>query len=253
MKPELKHLEENESFYETEYLLRKDIHHRKGEILKLEHINAKHCREIERLNEYLNEKDRSVGKCLRRIDELLQDKARVEQILETTSDVSGENMFEYLKVLLINLSRKEGNAPIKPDDIDVKYIEAASRYCFPVLFDKYALLDEDDTNKIKIQFAEYILRMFGLENMYEYENLHTRGEIELEFIDHRSDADENAEDRHKIELADSVLHKFRIETMAKYEELIERGDIDIATIDYRGGLETRHVRDTGYNTVRKFR
>lgn len=46
MESESKHLDKTESCYETEYLLRKDIHYRKGEILKLEHINAKHCREI---------------------------------------------------------------------------------------------------------------------------------------------------------------------------------------------------------------
>ena len=169
MEPESKH--SGESFYETEYLLRKDIHYRKGEILKLEHTNAKHCREIERLN------------------------GRISTILETTQDSLPndqinrinelKNLFEYLKSLLIELSRKEGNSPINPDDINVKYIEVACRYCFPVLFDKYAILDQDDTNKIKIQFAEHVLRQFGLEDMYEYENLHTRGEIDIEFIDRR--------------------------------------------------------------------
>lgn len=233
MPEKLKHLDEIESFHEIEYFLSQEIHSRDGELLRLEHQNAKHCREIERLN------------------------ARISTILETTPDVSDESqdtisddkidritelkdLFEYLKALLIHFSRKEGNAPINPDDIDVKYIEAASRYCYPVLFDKYAILDQDDTTKIKIQFAEHILRQFGLVDMYKYENLYTKGEIDLVFVDRRDDAVQkdprsrlNEDDEHKIELADSILGKFGIETMAKYEELAERGDIGIDILDHR--------------------
>ena len=61
MKSETKHLDKTEACYETEYALYKDIHYRKGEILKLEHINAKHCREIERLQGMLNEEDNSIN------------------------------------------------------------------------------------------------------------------------------------------------------------------------------------------------
>jgi hypothetical protein len=56
-------------------------------------------------------------------------------------------MFDHLKDLLLKLSREKGNTPINPDDIDVKYVEATCLYCFPVLFDKYALLDQDDSIK----------------------------------------------------------------------------------------------------------
>jgi len=41
MESKSKHLDE------TEYALLKQIHFRDGEILKLEHINAKYCREID--------------------------------------------------------------------------------------------------------------------------------------------------------------------------------------------------------------
>ena len=219
MESESKYLDKTEACYEVEYALRQDIHFRKGEIIKLEHINAKHCREIERLN------------------------ARISKILDPTSDVSHENLFEYLKALLVVLSEKEGNASINPDDIDVKYIEAASRYCYPVLFDKYAVLDQDDSVRHKIEMAEDILHKFDITEMYEYENLINRGEIDLKFIDTRvyldcakkmpSLEDMGGETKLKTELADRILHRLGIETMAKYEELVERGDIDLKLIDRR--------------------
>ena len=46
-------IQDDESQYETEYALRKDIHYRKGEILRLECICARHYRTIEKLTKRL--------------------------------------------------------------------------------------------------------------------------------------------------------------------------------------------------------
>lgn len=183
MESESKYLGKTEVCYETEYDLRQWIHSRVGEILRLEYINAKQGREIERLNA--------------RISTILETSA----ILETTPGISDEvwekgsdkidritelkNLFEYLKALLIKLSHKGENTPINPDDIDVKYIEAASRYCYPVLFDKYAILDQDDSIKDKVQLANDILHKFGLTEIYEYENLINSGEIDFVCVGRR--------------------------------------------------------------------
>ena len=213
MKSETKYLDKTEVCYETEYALRKDIHYRKGEILKLEHINAKHCREIERLQGMLNEEGNSindlnvkhrndVATLANRINELefelnMRNVPAMKESLKSSARLAIKqddqinrinelkNMFEYLKVLLINLSHKEGNQPINPDDIDVKYIEAASRYCFPVLFDKYAILDQDNNHKIEL--ANSILDKFGIETMEMYEMLIMYGEIGIAFIDNRDE------------------------------------------------------------------
>ena len=158
MTEESKHLERTEACYETEYSLRKDIHYRKGEILKLEYINAKYCREIERLSE------------------------QVSALLSPASNANTD-LFEYLKALLIELSSKDGVASINPDEIDVKYIEASSRYRYPVLFDKYAVLSEDD--KHKIELANSILYNFGIETMAMYERVIMDGDIDIRYIDNR--------------------------------------------------------------------
>jgi hypothetical protein len=50
MKSELKYLDKTEGCYEVECALRQEIHSKTGEILKLECLNAKQCRDIERLN-----------------------------------------------------------------------------------------------------------------------------------------------------------------------------------------------------------
>lgn len=230
----------DEEHYELEYNLRKDINYRKGEIERLEYVVAKHCREIERddkkiknlelelsirdiprmkeslkssarlaikqddeierLSAINDEKDKSIGKCLRRIDEHLQDKARLT--------IDSNLKSGYIKDLEFKLSiRKEDPDPVEEitifkdfylfarqliltthldvnrDDVDLKYMKSAFRYMIPCLDDPRALLSEDE--------------------------------------------------KHKIELADSILHMFRIETMAEYEEFVLRGDIDIATIDHR--------------------
>ena len=172
MKLELKYLDKTEACYETEYALRKDIHYREGEILKLEYINAKHCREIERLN------------------------ARIFTILETTSDVPEtvrgdqidhitecKDLFEYIKSVIVVLSEKEGNRPVDPSVIDVKYIESAVRYTMPGYFDIYALIGDSDRHKIEL--ADSILHKFGIETMAKYEELVERGDIGIDILDHR--------------------------------------------------------------------
>lgn len=194
--------------HETEYALRKDIHYRKGEILRLEYLNAKHRREIERLNVTNDEKDKSIGKCLRRIDEHLQDKARATIDLKLKNGYI-KDLELYIKDLESKLSNREEDFDTDEEttvfkdfylfarqlilktyldvnrcDVDLKYMKSAFRYMLPCLGDPRALLSEND--------------------------------------------------KHKIELANSILHKFGVETMDKYEELVMRGDIEIATIDRRG-------------------
>ena len=113
-------------------------------------------------------------------------------------------MFKYLKTLLIELSHKEGNAPINPDDIDVKYIEAASRYAFPALFDERACLGDDDTHKIEL--ADSILHQFGIEAMAKYEELVQRGDIDIATVDNRGDFKET---HHSGDTGYNTVRKFR--------------------------------------------
>lgn len=230
----------DEEHYKREYNFLKDVHYRKGEILRLEYINAKHCREIERddkkiknlelelsirdiprmkeslkssaqlaikqlreierLSAINDEKDKSIGKCLRRIDEHLQDKARLtidsnlksgyikdlESKLSTRKEDSGateettifKDFYLFARQLILTTY-----LDVNRDEVDLEYMKSAFRYMLPCLGDPRALLSENE--------------------------------------------------KHKIELADSVLHKFGIETMAKYEELVMRGDIDIQIVDRR--------------------
>ena len=161
----------DEEHYEREYNLRKDINYRKGEIERLEYINAKHCREIERLN------------------------ARISTILETTPDISDErlrakasedqypDLFEYVASLIIDLSNEEGNLPVDPEDIDLKYLKSAVRYTMPGLFSMFALLGENDIHKIEL--ADNILHKFGVKTMAKYEELVMRGDIDIATIDRR--------------------------------------------------------------------
>jgi GTP cyclohydrolase II len=158
----------------TEYDLCKEIHYRDGEILELRYVKSKQSREIERLN------------------------ARIHKILEVTPDVQEtdqgdqidkitelENMFEYLKGLLIDLSHKEGNVPIDPDEIDVEYVETVCRYSFPTLFDRRALLGNNDLRKIGL--ADSILAKFDVKTMAKYEGLVERGDVDVIILDHRCD------------------------------------------------------------------
>jgi uncharacterized coiled-coil protein SlyX len=206
--------------YELEYNLRKDINYRKGEIERLEYENAKQLREIEKLNVIVDEKGKSAGKCLRRIDDHLQDKARMMQdikdleaftkIVEIAkkwnstlqSEVNSYEMMAQIYNLVKNGSGATEETTIfkdfylfarqlilttyldvNRDEVDLEYMKSAFRYMLPCLGDPRALLSENE--------------------------------------------------KHKIELAESILNEFGIETMDKYEELIDRGDIDIATIDHR--------------------
>lgn len=144
--------------YKAEYELRQDIHHKAGVILKLEYINAKHCQEIGRLNK------------------------RIDTILATTPD-SRQDLFEYIKALIIEISHRKGWEPVNPNDIDMKYVEAAVRYTMPGLFSMYALLSEDD--KHKIEFMDSILHKFEIGTMVKYEELVERGDISIVVIDRR--------------------------------------------------------------------
>ena len=169
MKSEIKHLDKTEGCYKIEYALRQDIHCRDGEILRLEYINAKYCREIERLN------------------------ARISTILETTPDTisddqidkitESKDLFEYIKYVIVVLSEKEGNRNVDPSVIDVKYIEAAVRYTMPGLFNIYALIGDEDIHKIEL--ADSILHKFGIETMVKYEELAERGDIGIDILDRR--------------------------------------------------------------------
>ena len=127
-------------------------------------------------------------------DEIDRLNARIDTILETTPDVQEtvqgdqidritelKNLFEYLKAVLIIISEKEGSDRINPDDIDVEYIETACRYCFPVLFDPYALLGDDDLHKIEL--ADSILHEFDIETMDDVD-------IDIKCIDRRWRHDE---------------------------------------------------------------
>jgi len=95
MESKSKHSDETESCYETEYALLKQIHFRDGEILKLEHINAKYCREIERYEDMLNARVNSINESLKssarlafaQEDEIKRLNTRISTILETTPDV----------------------------------------------------------------------------------------------------------------------------------------------------------------------
>ena len=191
----------DEEHYELEYNLRKDINYRKSEIVRLKYVVAKHWREIERLNVTNDEKDKSIGKCLRRIDEHLQDKARLtivsnlkngyikdlESKLSTRKEDSDaveeitvfKDFYLFAQQLIL-----ETYLDVNRDRVDLKYMEIAFKYMILCLGDPRALLSDND--------------------------------------------------KHKIELAESILHKFRIETMAKYEELVQRGDIEVLIKDRRG-------------------
>jgi uncharacterized coiled-coil protein SlyX len=169
MPERLKYLDKTEACYETEYVLRKDIHFQKGEILKLEHINAKHRRVIERLNERINS-------ILEKTQDLINGD-QIDHMIECT------NLFEAIKCVIVLLSEKEGNQLVDPNEIDVKYIESAVRYTMPGLFSMYALLSEDD--KHKIELADSILHWFGIDAMAKYEELIECGDIDIATIDHR--------------------------------------------------------------------
>lgn len=228
----------DEEHYELEYNLRKDINYRKDEIERSEYVVAKHYRkierddkkikelelsirdilrmkeslkssaqlaikqdnEIERLNVTNDEKEKSIGKCLRRIDEHLQDKARAtidlklkhEYIKDLESELStrkkDHEAFEETTVfkdfyLFARQLILETYLDVNRCDVDLKYMKSAFKYMLPCLGDPRALLSENEKRKIRL--AENILHKFGIETMDKYGELIGRGDIDLQVIDRR--------------------------------------------------------------------
>lgn len=159
--------------YKAEYELRQDIHHKAGEILKLEYINAKHCRDI----------DNKARKILKLESINVLHSREIERLTDRINADSRQDLFEYIKALIIEISHRKGWEPVNPNDIDMKYVEAAVRYTMPGLFSMYALLSEDD--KHKIELADGILMRFGVQTTAKYNELVDRGDIDVIVIDYR--------------------------------------------------------------------
>lgn len=150
-----------EARYETEHALRQDIHFRKGEILNLEYKNAALRRRIEKMQVVINESAQFASKS------------------------ESEDLFEYIKEMIIRLSNEEGKMPVDPNEIDMKYVEDAIRYTMPGLFSIYALLSEYDLHRLEL--ANNILDKFGIRTMVKYEDLVESGDIDVICIDRRDD------------------------------------------------------------------
>ena len=129
-----------EERYDDEHALLMHIYIKEGEILNLKYFKEKQLLEIKRLNKRVAELELDLNRNVHALRES-----------ETHYDIENqppEDLFGYLKALLIELSHKEGNASINPDDVNVIYIKSACRYCLPVLFNRYALLSGVDCRKI---------------------------------------------------------------------------------------------------------
>ena len=239
--------------YKTEYALRKDIHYRIGEILKLEYENAKQLREIERLNTIIDEKEKSIGECLRRIDEHLQDKARL------TIDL--EHMIECIEVLESKLSTREEDpeAFIKIGEIAKEWnsMLQSDVDSYKMMAQIYSLTkDGSDAVEGTTVFKDFYLfaRQLILKTYLDV----NRCDVDLKYMksafrymlpclgDPRALLGDD--EKCKIRLAENILHKFEIETMDKYGELIGRGDIDIQIVDRRTKV-SRNLGPSGIITT----
>ena len=159
--------------YKAEYELRQDIHHKAGEILKLEYINAKHCRDIDNKFEEIVKLE-SIN---------VKYGQEIESLINHIKVDSRQDLFEYIKALILELTSLEKDISIEPNVIDMKYVEAAVRYTMPGLFSMYALLSEDD--KHKIDFMDRTLDKLRIKTMEKYEELVERGDIDIIVIDRR--------------------------------------------------------------------
>ena len=175
----------DEKHYETTHRLYKDIHYRDGQIMNLEHINAKHCREIERLVAEATERSgESFGsnlawyaKCEKKNRQIERLTKELAQVKRPVTENDGANLFWYIKFAILELSKAADGTTIDPDEIDIKYIEAAIRYTLPGLFSEHALLSEND--KKKIALATAILDKLGIETMSKYDELAGRGDVTI--------------------------------------------------------------------------